>query len=171
MKKLNALRTKALLLAFALSASSTFAQGKVEFDWVGSKHLFQASLVMDGSLVYPNSVFWPDADQPWTSQPVWATGLSVRGPNGASWPDGSLVSTPCPPGDDFYSHFDGMGFLRVYVEGGNSFSMADYGAVAWIDGVSYSEGGYWVQAPEPSAAALIGLGLLALYMKRATSRS
>jgi hypothetical protein len=170
MKNLKTLKSKTLLLALALSASSAFAQGKVEFDWVGSQNLFQASLVMDNSLVYPGSVFWPGADQPWTPLPVIATGLNVTGPNGSSWPDGTLTSNLAPPGNDMYSHFDGWGILRVYAWGG-SFHFGDVGASAEINGVSYYEAGYWVKAvPEPSAAALLGLGVLALYMKRAASR-
>ena len=176
---------KSLILAGALCASTTtaLAQGTVEFDWVGDDHemagtihaKFQGSLTLDASLVYPNSVPWPGADQPWP--PVPATGFNIAGPDGHLWPrDGGLTSELRTP-SDFYSHFDSAGNLILYVySGGDGIStprlgIHDGGIFQQNDGVVYHQFGYWVQAPEPSAFALLGLGLLGLFMKKATSRS
>ena len=163
---------KSLILTGALCASTTtaFAQGTVLFTWHGDQNLFQANLTLDASLVYPGSIFWPGADQPWTPLPVTATGLIVTSQD-CSWPDGSLDSTPCPPGDPFYSHINAFGHPDLYVNGSRlwiaDFSFTEYDTSGKV---LYGERGTWLETPEPSTFALLGLGLLALGIKEAANR-
>ena len=173
-----------LLAAFLLCTASAFAQGKIRFDWVESSWwdgekwhppgapIFQASLTLDASLVYPNSVFWPGSGDP-DVPPACATGLTVTSPD-QSWPDGALWANQCPPGDPFYSHFNEAGWLDLYVSGVRLWVRSDIIGESDTSGKTlYISTGSWRETivPEPSTAAVLGLGLLALYMKRAANSS
>jgi hypothetical protein len=179
MKNLKTLKSKTLLLTLALSAASALAQGKVKFDWVGTTRQggpIQASLVLDASLVYPGSVFWPGADEPEGDRGPSgeATGLIVTTPD-HSWPQDGLLISYCNPfaGEIGYSHFDASGQLILSVSGrlGSQESALQVWNNTISDQNNYSTG-YWQETivPEPSTFTLFGLGLLALYMKKAASR-
>ena len=170
---------RTFLAAFLLCAASCLGQGTIRFDWVGDggypppgPQIFQASLTLDASLVYPGSVFWPGADQPWTPWPVIATGLTVTSQD-YSWPDGSLDSTPCPPGDPFYSHIGVFGNPEVYASGDrlwmNNDRIVEYDTSGSL---LRAESGYWQIVPEPSTFALLGLawGCWLWGIKRAANR-
>jgi hypothetical protein len=179
---------RSLILAGALCASTTaFAQGKVEFDWKGTDDrgiplqnpYFQGSLIIDASLVYPNSVFWPGADQ-WPG--AAATGMTITSPDHSWSGDGGLdgLASPWTLSPGGCSRFDQFGILVLYVwanDGslfvGQSSSGSDEIRQFYMDGGALNvrvEPGRWVQAPEPSAFVMLGLGLLGLYMKKAASR-
>ena len=184
---------KSLILTGALCASTTTApaQGTVRFDWVGnySPNPIQASLTLDASLVYPNSVFWYGADEPDGDGPgVEVVGLTVTTPD-HSWPQDGRLESHCNPlagPSGFYSHIDASGQLNVFVLGylpgayagnGNALEIVPglYSHITEYDTSGreiYSSPGHWQETivPEPSCAALLGLGLLGLYMKRAASR-
>ena len=172
------MKFKLLLAAFMLCAASAFAQGTIRFDLGDST--FHATLTLDASLVYPNSVFWPGADGP---IPVAATGLTVTSPD-YTWADGSISSQEVIPGMLGYSHIDENGQLHLnaysYVGGRELLISGSIGGYAEMDEVDsttrhllYSGGGPWqvTIVPEPSTFALLGVGLLALYMKRAANSS
>jgi hypothetical protein len=182
LKALN-LKRRTLLLALALSATSAFAQGRVEFDWVGTTDYgvplqnpyFHGSLILDASMVYPGSVFWPGADQ---YPGATTTGMTITSPD-HSWSasvygDGRLdgLYSPWAPSFDLCSHFDQYGHLvlRVYADDGSLRASQDIRGFGEIGGGVHIEQGRWVQAPEPSVFALLGLGLLGLYVKRAACR-
>ena len=171
------MKFKPILAAFLLCAASAFAQGTIRFDLGNST--FHATLTLDASLVYPNSIFWPGCDG---EIPVAETGLTVTSPD-YTWADGTISSYPTESGDLGYSHIDENGTLHLFgisEAGGRELlingSIGGYAEMKEVDNTTrhllYYTSGPWQETivPEPSAAALLGLGLLALYMKRAANR-
>ena len=171
-----------LLAAFLLCTASASAQGKIRFDWVDSYYgtggPFQASFTLDASVVHPNSEPWPRSDP---GNPVANTsGITITSPDHtflnplAIWPPGSEGT-----------YFDSSGQLHLHLAGDDGeFSInvylnpySDRGRTMIEEfktgyGMTYEAYGTWQQTviPEPSTFALLGLGLLGLYMKRAASR-
>jgi hypothetical protein len=171
------MKFKLLLAAFLLCAASTFAQGKIQFDWQGDQNLFQASFQVnaaDYALGWPFSPYnaSPPALMQQTltittpdhvfgsptlyflfateTEPQFWHGVTLTFADGfPNWialaPNGSVVAGKAP------------GIIAEHPPGG---------ANVW------QELGTWniSVVPEPSCAALLGLGVLALYMKRAASR-
>ena len=173
------------LAVFLLCAASAFAQGTIRFDWVdnyyGTGGPIQASLTLDASVMqHPNSDIWPRSDPGAVTAPI--TGLTVTTPD-ISWPPYTAEAL-WPPSTDhngqpYGNYFDASGNLHLFVLGNISI-VAEVGG-AWITEYHpgaqsgqplYSSYGYWKETivPEPSAAALLGLGLLGLYVKKAASR-
>ena len=187
-------KLKALLLTGALCASTTaFAQGTVRFDlveaWGGTS--CHGSLTLDASVVHPNSAFWPGADPniDHNFNGSGAYGLSITTPYG-TWSDRDLIAVTTMPGlsPDVMSHFDENGKLVLFVKSWDDSagvrcevwarpwdaSREGYDVSIFNYDASHNQiggwGGKFVQAPEPSSAALLGLGLMALYVKRAANR-
>jgi hypothetical protein len=171
------------LAAFLLCTASAFAQGTIRFDWVDSYNRpgsspFQASFTLDASVVHPNSEPWPRSDP--GNDHALTSGITITSPDHtfvnplATWPPGSLGT-----------HFDSSGRLYLNLDGedgdfrvGVFLDPDNWGGKTMIEswspgGVYYEALGTWQQTviPEPSCAALLGLGLLALYVKRAASSS
>jgi hypothetical protein len=152
---------KSLILAGALCASTTtFAQGVLEYDWHGDSGIYQGSFkVHEGVMDF-------------TTDPLYYQSFTVTS---SAYPALTNVSLSQPPPQDGGPWFNGIqnGELRVAM-----FTyQTSYGPFsAWESQINFAnrngiEYGRWALVPEPSAFALLGLGLLGLYMKRATSRS
>ena len=169
------MKFKLLLAAFLLCAASAFAQGTIRFDLGDST--FHATLTLDAALVHPNSELWPS-----DGYTVAATGLTVTSPDHA-WADDGAIRTVW----GIFSGFDADGKLHVntYASAGASAAgrellinggIGGYAEMKEIDSTTrqllyYASGPWQVTiVPEPSTFALLGLGLLALYMKRAANR-
>jgi hypothetical protein len=175
---------KSLILAGLLCAasSSVFAQGTIRFDWVdsynGAGGPFQASFTLDASVVHPNSEPWPRSDPGNTY--ARTSGITITSP------DHTFVNPLAiwPPGSEG-TYFDSSGQLHLHLAGDDGdFSIGVYlnpysnlgrtiiDEIETGHGVTYEAYGTWQQTviPEPSSFALLGLGLLALCMKRAANR-
>ena len=177
---------KSLILAGALCASTTaFAQGTVRFDWVegnrvapSSDQIFQGTIILDASVVYPGSEPWPRSDP--GNFYAYTTGITITSPDSTFLNPGALW----PPSPELGNYFDSSGLLHLCLEGfaydvgrrrleavsAPAFTSASI--VEYDDNnnkILYSSGGYWKETviPEPSAFALLGLGLLGRYIKRA----
>jgi hypothetical protein len=78
------------------------------------------------------------------------------------------------PGSPLYSHFaTGAGWLELNVRGDRIWVMDHQIEEYDTSGnVLYAEQGHWQETivPEPSTFALLSLGLLGLYMKKAANR-
>jgi hypothetical protein len=170
---------KSLFLVGALCASTAaFAQGVLEYEWHGDSGIFQGSFrVHDNVTDFSTDPLYPQSFTVTSSQfPTLTNG----------WYYGSA-----PVGFFFNGIISGTGVevnvLPTDVKKGDVVIAMQSGATG-IDGAAHAteswiglgrfaseyfakENGYWAVVPEPSAFALLGLGLLGLYMKKATSRS
>jgi hypothetical protein len=163
---------KSLILAGLLCAatSAAFAQGKIQFTWHGDQNLFQASFQVWDYQMAPNSNFEPG---------LFDETFTITAPD-VYLPPGSCLGTG---GDPFHNGFDQNGNLTLGAGGPYPQTGTGYWATASVNFVSeggsgeggpknFWEYGHWTWAPipEPSTLSLLGLGLLALCMKKAASR-
>ena len=135
-------------------------------------------------MVHPNSEPWPRSDL--GNNYALTTGVTITSPDhtwvnpSALWP-GAVDDAGLPLG----SYFDTSGQLHLHLIAyagdlsiGVFLSPYNWGGSALIEeletghGTIYGAFGRWQETvvPEPSCAALLGLGLLALYVKRAANR-
>ncbi len=154
------------LMALLAAATSSFAQGIIQFDWQGDQNLFQASFQVTEA---EYALGWPYG----TSAPstLMCQTLTVTAPDHIYGPGllclGWTETTPdnwhrvCVCYGDPDQTFPG----RIYLSS-DPVSIGEDGSVVATESGSWSS----FVVPEPSCAALLGLGLLGLYMKRATSR-
>jgi hypothetical protein len=182
---------RAVVLAVALSTSSVFAQGKIQFTWHGDQNLFQASFDIDSSVL----LLPPNGEE------SWHYAQNVDFDNEESGLYQSFTITTAPLGT-FYG-FDPYAPAGVFASGvrngelildvwghdpnpGDNIYLLAWASRGQIrDGTSpggfeiynigevvtplVSERGYWSWplAPEPSSFALLGLGLLGLCVRKA----
>jgi hypothetical protein len=159
---------KTFLAAFLLCASSTaFAQGIIQFDWHGDQNLFQASFQVWDYQMSPNSNFEPG---------LFDETFTIKCPD-FDFSPGTVRGTG---GSPMHNGFDVNGNLMLGVQCPEPWSRVGWWASASTGvyphinagndtlGISYGERGYWTWAPipEPSTFALLGLGLLALGIKK-----
>jgi hypothetical protein len=158
-----------LFAAFLLCAASAFAQGTIRFDWHGDHNLFQASFQVYDYQMAPGGNFeGPDWSSGKYQDALFDRTFTITGPY-FNFVPGTCYGTG---GDPIHNGFDINRNLMIGVNARNG----DYDASASSNVVgegyldqSLWEYGYWTWAPipEPSAFSLFGLGLLAMYMKKA----
>jgi hypothetical protein len=189
-----------LLAAFLLCTASAFAQGKIQFDWHGDQNLFQASFQIDASsvLVPPCPPLteiwhyaWESRDVNFESDPLFFANFTISNPYatfnsfGRLQGPGGLYNGFAPDPDDRRLRLAvgarDMDWEAVVcsIRGHTAVNgfISDTSIVVQdrASGETYTETGYWTwpaasAVPEPSAFALLGLGLLGLYMKKAANR-
>ena len=158
------MKFKPLFAASMLCAStSAFAQGIIQFDWHGDDNVFQASFQTTvaawpyGFDVYPYNPILPQQT------------LAITSPDRV-WLAGSLENWGTSPEKSSIFFSDDQSPARVIVFIG-SVGQVGIGEAIYNGPSLFHEYGHWEShvVPEPSAFALLGLGLLGLYMKKATS--
>ena len=159
-----------LLGAFLLCTASAFAQGKIQFNWHGDDNVLQASFQTTAE-----EAAWPYGLQS-IDTPLMQQTLTITSPDHV-YPAGSLDVNLSPNLNTMFLYeeaFPTRGILFGYSPGGQwVIGEVPYGKDGIGSGWITRESGHWEShvVPEPSCAALLGLGLLALCMKRATSPS
>jgi hypothetical protein len=171
------MKMKPYLFAALLAAASAHAQGIIQFTWHGEQNLFQASFqVWDYQVPvsgpFPVNFEGPDFSMGYYQDSLFDRTFTITAPD-AYFPPGTCYGTG---GSPLHNGFDEAGHLILGVHSPEPFSQVPHFASAsqgYIgDGINqswtYGESGHWSWAPipEPSAFALLGLGLLALYMKK-----
>ena len=173
-------KLKSLLLAGALCASTTaFAQGIIQFDWQGDQNLYQASFQVnatDYALGWPYSPYNTEPPALMNQTLTVTTPDHVFGPVKTDPTFGCLGWTETPP--EFWHRVtltygeDRNPTLISLVAIGTGNRAEIYERPEGSGPMIRGETGTWIISvvPEPSCAALLGLGLLGLCMRRATSR-
>jgi hypothetical protein len=189
------MKLKFLLAAFLLCAASALAQGKIQFTWHGDQS--QANFDVDSSVVLvppdpgpnPETTLWHYADNVDfdTTPSGYTQNMTVTTPYGVfssfqGWHLAGVFANGIRSGEFILDAIDfssqrGQGYIAVIGAGGGNIEAGT--GHGWIDieplamnTVIAGYDGYWSWplAPEPSTFALLGLGLLGLYMKRAANR-
>jgi hypothetical protein len=146
-----------LTLTLALAAFAAKSQGVLQYDWHGDSGIFQGSFqVHDGVTDFTTDPTY------WQSFTVTSSQFPTL--TNSYWQPTELAGAT--------HHFNGVndGDLIIGMQTWTSYG----GLSAWSTGIGFNstapESGHWALVPEPSCAALLGLGLLGLYVKRAASR-
>jgi PEP-CTERM motif len=162
MKKLN----PSLLLAVALSlcANSALAQGTRLFTWhnaQGPNNTFFASFQIYDYELTPETYF--------SGSHLYEQTLVVTSPDHTWYGGGGYASRFI--GSDLYLDL----ICRDPAFPGVEVDLYGNGGIAETTtaGIRFRENGFWTYAPvpEPSSAAFLTLGLLALYSRKATNRT
>jgi hypothetical protein len=154
---------KSLLLCLFLPLAS-LAQGTFLFTWHGNSNLFQASFEVTAAEMQPGAS--------WESS-LFANSLVVTNPLGFVYHGGdssSVGSGGVYPDGSFWLTYDFVDFTRgmeVHEGAGNGTGTIFEKPIPGP--ITSFENGYWSYAtiPEPSVAALSGLGLLMLKKSKA----
>ena len=169
------MKLKSLLFATLLCAASAFAQGIIQFDWQGDQNLYQASFQVNQA---DYALGWPFSAYNTSPPMLFQQTLAVTTPDRVFGPGNCDGASCTEVGPEFWHNVtiycDERGFndMICLVPAGTYDRAAIYeyprGGLPPIR----SETGAWIVSvvPEPSAFALLGLGLLGLCMRRATSR-
>jgi hypothetical protein len=156
---------KILLLALFLPVAS-FAQGTFLFTWHGQSNYFQASFILTVAEMQPGATF---------SSPEFTNSVHVDSLSGINYnatDDASLFGGGVNPWGFHITFVDFNRGIEVIVGAGEPPRGAMAGSIEErpMSGPElYFETGYWTYTaiPEPSVAALSGLGLLMLKKSKA----
>jgi hypothetical protein len=149
---------KSLLFCLFLPLAS-FAQGTFLFTWHGQSNYFQASFILTDAEMQPGTGF---------SSPEFTNSLAVDSLSGHSYSiknDSALITGGVNPWSFGFTFVDFNTGLELLVRAGEPPRGAMAGVIFEqpMSGPQlYAESGFWTysQIPEPSVAALAGLGLL-----------
>ena len=170
------LALRSIALAALLATASAHAQGVIQFDWHGDQNLFQASFQVYDYQMVPGSNFeGPDWSSGKYQDALFDRTATITAPD-AYFAPGTCYGTGGTP---MHNGLDLNGNLMLGFGAPNPWNGIGFAATATEDSMgemwqsgTLRETGHWTWAPipEPTAFALFGLGLLALYMKKAASR-
>jgi hypothetical protein len=146
-----------LLLAILILPVCAFAQGTFLFQWHGQSNFFQASFELTASEMQPGAVF---------NSPLFYSSIEVTSLDG-------IVYHGTPPDNfatgDYMSGFELAFHLNDFAHGMELSAGASGSGMTGVmhekpfsGGDLYFETGYWTysEIPEPSVAALSGIGVL-----------
>jgi hypothetical protein len=169
-----------LVAAIALCAGSGFAQGIIQFDWVG---VYGASGVPKGDPIFQASFQVPECGMApgsnFNDYPVFAETFTVTSPD-RYWTPGSIGTII--EGVSFSNGFLPDGSLLISGIGNDPqlpptpwantilFLRTTRITESVQDGAGYGEDGYWTfrSVPEPPVAGLLGFCVLVLFRRRRT---
>lgn len=148
-----------LLLAILAFPTASFAQGTFQFTWHGNSNYFQASFVVTGAEMQPGAMF---------SSPDFTNSVQVDSLSGISYnlkDNSNFILGGVNPWSWEIAMFDFNRGTEIFLNGGEP---PRGGMVGTIEEKPMSgsdlffERGFWtvMEIPEPSVAALAGLGLL-----------
>lgn len=164
-----------LIVTYLAFATAIGAKANYQFDWQGNSNLFQASFQMTDTEMLPGQVYYP------SNYPLsLTTSLSIGSPDGTTFtwrPNPAsgqsdlfgLISSGPPPVFNIELSESSLTFSYVEVFA-SPHIIQEYGYLANASSpeLLFSEPGQWeiTYIPEPSAAALLGIGVAAWLARR-----